>query len=373
MRTSRTTDTGGSNISAFAARTIAPIREKRDRLLRRIAFGLEATDRLLLHREVRDLRTNGPVDPADCTLLAVIAHWRDPSAVFDPAGSAPLFACLRGLLDLPVAGLEIVIATNDDAAVAGAITTHLGPLVEQEVVIQRAPWSEPNDGRRVVTVERWAPRWPYRHGFYLTWHHKDVFRRALRTDGFTHLLYLEDDIAFTEANLRYWLTARQQLAERGMLPGFVRFERRGEARLLVDQTRSGQHEDAGPPITVEGWGEVAVRNSRRPYQACSLLDRELAREHLRSSPMRSPLRSNVSTWNVRERAAAGEVFGPTVAPMQAILRPSAARPPTRHAVLTTRDGATAGTPVEGALVEHLRAVYSMDPSSRHGKVLVEQF
>lgn len=352
---------------------IAPILQRRDRLLRRIAFGLEAADRLLLRREVHDLRTGDPAAPEDCTLLAVIAHWRDPGVAPDPAGSEPFLACLRGLLGLSVGGLEIVVMTNDDAATAGAITTHLVSLAEQDVVVRRARWSGPSGGRRVVTVERWDPRWPYRHGFYLTWHHKDVFRRALRAGGFTHLLYLEDDIAFIDANLRYWLAARSQLAERGMLPGFVRFERRGEERLLVDQTRSGQHEDAGPPIIVEGWGEVAVRNSRRPYQACSLLDRALAHEHLRSSPMRSPLRSNVSTWNLRERAAAGEVFGPTAAPMRALLSPSTTRPPTRHAVLTAREGATAGTPIEGALVEHLRAVYSLDPSSRHGEVPVEQF
>ena len=50
------------------------------------------------------------------------------------------------------------------------------------------------------------------------------------------------------------------------------------------------------PVTVPGLGEVQVRVSGRPYQAFLMLDAALAREHLRSSPMRSPLRSAVSDW-----------------------------------------------------------------------------
>lgn len=350
--------------------------------VRRVAFALELLDRpVLWAHELRRARPPAAGTMADCSLLVVVAHWRSEGPVTAHRADAaedPLLECLRGLIGMPVRHLEIVVLTNDDLGtmqqIAGAVESTQG------LVLDRGRWSGPNDARMRITVERWRPRRPFRTGFHLTWRHKNVFRRALRHGRFTHLAYLEDDIALTSANLAYWLAARPLLAEHGLLPGFVRFERTDERRVLVDQTRSGQHEASGVTVRTDAFDgtglvqDFEVRVPTRPYQACYVADAELARTHLRSSAMRSPLRSNVVRWDLRERAAAGTVFGPTAHPFRGLLKPSAvpARPPARHAVPVAGNGG-GHRPAEGALIEHLRPVYSRDAASLHGKIAVEQF
>lgn len=326
---------------------------------RSLAFALEAFDGLLGRGDEAAVRAaEGPHVAPECDLLAVVAHWRG-SDTPGPATDGPFLACLRALIDLPVRTLEIVVVTDRPA--------DTGSLIDGR--LDRSGVSAS------LSIDPWHPGPRRRHGFTLTWQHKQVFRRALAgsgpAGGPTHLLYLEDDIAFTSRNLEYWLAARAPLAAHGLLPGLVRFERAGARRLLVDQTRPGQHREAVAGLEVPGLGSVAARHSLRPYQACYLYDRRLAEEHLRSSSMRTPLRAEVSGWDLRERAAAGATFGRTASPLRAVLRPDRHRPPSRHAVLVGRDGP--GGPVEGALIEHLRPVYSRDPSSRHGKVPVTEF
>lgn len=63
----------------------------------------------------------------------------------------------------------------------------------------------------------------------------------VRDPGMTHLLCVEDDIAFGSANLEHWLQWRSPLAEHDLVPGLVRFERIGTGpRLLSDVTRAGE-------------------------------------------------------------------------------------------------------------------------------------
>lgn len=340
----------------YIARLVAWARKSaRDQMGRRLAFFLEMIGSSRGHEvESAVISAEGPERPEDCELLVAVAHWRGSSAPA-PESDEPAVACLRALLELPVRRLEIVLVTDD---VPGT----------QELVGRLG-----ETGDATIRIERWRPNGWRRHGYHLPWHHKVVFRRALRDERLTHLLYLEDDIAFTAANLTYWLAARAALAPRGLLPGLVRFERLGGRRVLVDQTRSGQHEEAGSKVSIDGIGTVSVRRSLRPYRACALLDRRLAVAHLRASPFRSPLRSLVVRWDLRERAAAGETFGPTDRPLRGVLRPSAVRPPIRDAVLLDGRGDTANGLIDGSLIEHLRPTYSRDPSSWLGKVAVEDF
>ena len=339
-------------------------------LIRRVAFGLEALDRLrrppfddVPAPEGRTVRTE------DCQLLAVVAHWRG-SGDHDPA---PFHTCLAGLLGTGTERLEIVVVTDRDADVLAELAALRAAGDLRDVELRQGPWEQPATTPRSITVHRWRPRWPYRHGFYLTWEHKRIFQRAHRTGAFTHLLALEDDIGFTAENLAYWLVARAPLAERGLITGFVRFEQRDGRAVLSDQSRTGQHVDAGVAVELPDDALRPARVSMRPYQALMLLDRPLAERHLTSSSTRSPLRSAVLTWGVRERASAGETFRPTARPLVGVLRPaSVPRPVSRHAVLV--NGATAATrPVAGALVEHLRPLTSVGEGSRVATVPVDEY
>ena len=375
-------DRRGGHGTAWSARTaLASARtgvrsSLRDQVVRRLAFLLELVERPMRGRAGEAvLRSSGALPIEDCTLLTVVAHWRGPSQRPAAPADEPLLACLDELLALPVRRHEIVVVSDEPEGALDLVRGHLTD--DTDVRIGR--WTALSSSVRSIRIEPWVARWPRRHGFYLTWHHKAVFRRALADGDFTHLLYLEDDIRFTTENLRYWLGTRAALAEHGLLPGFVRYERFAGERYLVDQTRSGQHAPLaassrlGLP-TVDGVADgVEVRRSLRPYQAGYLLDRDLAEHHLRRSALRSPLRSNVARWDLRERAAAGETFGSTQDLWRALLRPRDARPEIRTAVLVPRGPGATGAPVEGALIEHLRPVYSRDPGSRHGKVPVERF
>jgi hypothetical protein len=341
----------------------------REHLIRRAAFALESFDRLVRRSDALSaVPAVAPIRADACELLAVVAHWRTA-----PGLDEAFTACLRGLLELPVRRLEVVVLTNDAAGTHRSLEGLFG--AQGGVEIHRSTWRSPSSARITITVERWVPVRPFRTGFHLTWRHKHVLRRAVRADAFTHFLYLEDDMGFSAANLEMWLAARTILAPHGLLPGFVRFERTGQDRVLVDQTRSGQHGATDVHGVLDAFGPVVARIPTRPYQACYLADRPLLEQHLRESPLRSPLRSNVVRWDLRERAAAGTVFAPTPQPFRAFLRPTRApaRPPVRHAVLVSGDPAHRGALVEGGLIEHLRPTYSRDPSSRHGSIPVEEF
>jgi hypothetical protein len=272
---------------------------------------------------------------------------------------------------MTVRRLEVVVVTNDEVATLAAL---LNWRHSADVELLRGAWLRPSVASRSIRVERWHAGWPRRHGFFLTWHHKKVFRRALRDGDFTHFLYLEDDIRIAAENLDYWLAARQSLATSGSLPGFLRYERVTNRRILVEQTATGQHDPRGSQVIVDGLGTLAARVPRNPYQACYLADRELAEQHLRSSPLRGPLRSKVIRWGVRERAAAGPIFGPLPDLLRLIVRPwKTEQRPVRNVVLVHEFPSGGTVPVCGALIEHVRPVYSRDPASPFGKIPVEEF
>jgi len=335
-------------------------------------FLLELIDRSILgRRDHPAARPYGPYSQEDCDLLAVIAHWRvspHRDAVGDPE---PLLLCLEGLLTMTVRRLEIVVVTNDEV---GALAVIHEWRHRTDIELLHGAWRRPNASTRSVRVEGWRGRWPRRHGFFLTWHHKKISRRALNVGNFTHLLYLEDDIRMTRENLSYWLVARQSLAASGSLPGFLPYERVGDSRVLVEQTAAGQHYSRGSQLVVDGLGPVSARVPHNPYQACYLADRNLTEQHLRSSPLRSPLRSRVIRWGVRERAAAGPIFGPLPGLLRSIVRPWKAHArPIRSVVLVQNSPSGGAVPVHGALIEHVRPTYSRNPDSPFGKVPVEEF
>jgi hypothetical protein len=173
--------------------------------------------------------------------------------------------------------------------------------------VRVAPVAAASGARREVLVAGWRPRLPRRHGFYLTWAHVPLLRAAAESGRYSHLVYLEDDMRFTDAHLDYWLRYRAPLAEHGLLPGFARFEWRDGERYLVDALHPLDPAARRRTVQVDG-EDVRFVNLENPYQALYILDRGLAAAHFRFSRGRSPLRSSTSEWELRERAASGPVF-----------------------------------------------------------------
>lgn len=264
-------------------------------------------------------------------MLVAISHWRSDAQPQGAPGSSPaprhherlelLGECVKSVLELDVSRVLVAVITNQPhptAAELGALLESSSGGTPVSVLPDVASFGERQAGARGVVVIGWRGRLGRRHGYYLTWAHKSLFRRALRDPDLSHFLYLEDDERFTDESLSYWCRYRAPLARHGVLPGFVRYETNEGVRYLVDHGRPQKAERSADECVVlsepDGAGESAAQLRflalRSPYQGLYVLDRRLAIEHLSSSPARSPLLSRAVKWPtlVRERASIGPIL-----------------------------------------------------------------
>jgi hypothetical protein len=334
-----------------------------ERVATKVARSIEKVDRT---RAAAWRRTRGRAARRDDlgappeAVVAVVAHWRpDPGSGVETRMTL-LERCVTGLLELTARHVVAVVLTNEPEPTA----RELGERVRGAAAVRVAPAAAiaaaPSHGREILVVG-WRPSGlRRRHGFYLTWAHVPLLRRAATTGRFSHLVYLEDDMRFTDRHLRYWCSYRGPLAELGLLPGFVRFERRGDERYAVDALRpvdpTSRHR-----VIHAGGEPVRFVNMENPYQALYVLDRELAEFHFRFSRGRSPLRSRAGEWGVRERAASGPIFDQV--PKGFVSRNVV---PVRFR----------GDQVEldpSCLIEHMAPTYSSDsPSDWFGRLRVDE-
>ena len=156
---------------------------------------------------------------------------------------------------------------------------------------------------RQLVVETHVPTY-LGHPYLLTWSHFYTFRKLFESDeSITHFMYLEDDIFITPKNIEYWLKSRLDLQISGLIPSFLRYEKReGSADLYsTDATTNSSLAKIPTLKTSESYCYLNLPN---PYQGMYLLDRELMYEHLigpSSIPENTP-------WGIREKAAAGLTF-----------------------------------------------------------------
>jgi hypothetical protein len=271
-----------------------------------VAHALAAVDRRRAAAWRRDRQGAPPrFGERPDAVLAVAAHWRPDAAAAAATRMANLEQCVAGLLEL-ADGVVAVVLTNAPEATARDLSGRL-PGSPPVRVAPAAAIDDAPTGPRGVLVVGWRPGLRHRNGFYLTWGHVPLLRRAARTGRFSHLVYLEDDMRFTSEHLAYWMRYRRPLAELGLLPGFVRFELRDGERYLADALRPVDPALRRRAVRLSGETAHFV-NLENPYQALYVLDRELFEPHFRFSRGRTPLRSRVSEWEIRERAASGPIF-----------------------------------------------------------------
>ena len=325
--------------------------------LRRAARVVAALDRARWRSAVALHRSAEPDDPPTepIALCAVISHWRS-----DRPDGDDRFWCLRqvveSLLAMHLDRVVVVVLTNDVGDAHRDLTKLVSDHGPDDVIVRVAHTDDVIDrrGLREVVVVRWNPGLVRRHGYYLTWGHKQLLRKAARSGLFSHLAYLEDDMRLTDAHLDYWCRYRRSLARLGMLPGFVRVEERDGSRYVVDQVGPV---DPTRRFTAVVPGDLCDQFVQLPfpYQGMYLLDRPLWVDHFRFSPARSAFRSRALPGGVRERAAAGPIYD--------------APPPGFEArnVVPVRVGD--GASLEPAcLIDHVSGTYSRDPSEAWGTV-----
>lgn len=142
---------------------------------------------------------------------------------------------------------------------------------------------------------------------HLTWAHKKhipawIESAAAREDLF---VYIEDDILITDANFQYFLSALDEVKPKGLIPGFLRYEKAGGDEIrLVDQ------------IWPEYWERDRTRKIGgktyhaciNPYWAGYILDRDLAEEYVASDSADLRKSEKVHDWTVMARAAMGLTY-----------------------------------------------------------------
>jgi hypothetical protein len=170
------------------------------------------------------------------------------------------------------------------------------------------------------------------------------------------MIYLEDDIRFTDESLSYWCRYREPLFAYGLLPGYVRYERQEETDYVVDQgTRQDVTRAIRLRIADSSMADLLFVGLTSPYQGMFVLDRPLAMEHLRYSPARGPFRSeHLRAWRLRERAAMGPIFDDVPPGFEA------------RNVVPVRTSQTGRYQLDAScLIEHTSGTHTRHPKKKH--------
>ena len=210
-----------------------------------------------------------------------------------------LFQVIRGLSNLPVKRLDIVISTNtDDANRLDSIRNLCLPLLD------KSPW----DGNEIRSLSiKSFPR--LEDPWHLPWCHKQLISGQFLADSstYTHFIHIEDDLLLSLDNLLYFDHYSGVLRPHRLIPSFQRVEyNSGKNQLrLLDQLGVADFE-----ARAKTWhGEYAFVNPDYPHMAMFILDREMATEYVHSRSfdrIRSvELRPD---WGLCERASMGLCF-----------------------------------------------------------------
>jgi hypothetical protein len=210
-----------------------------------------------------------------------------------------LFQTIRGLSNLPVEKLQIVVTTNtEDVGSLENIRGLCSPLLDS------SPWG--GWGARNLAIESF-PR--LEDPWHLPWCHKHLIPDQFLADGstYTHFIHLEDDLLLTLDNLLYFDHYLKLLYPHGLIPAFQRVEynsKKHQLRLL-DQLGVSNFDVRG-----KVWdGDFAFVNPDFPHMAMFILDKALALEYVASRSFdriqSTELRPN---WGLCERASMGLCF-----------------------------------------------------------------
>ena len=139
----------------------------------------------------------------------------------------------------------------------------------------------------------------------LTWEHKKFIEPWLQgaSPGEDFFMYIEDDIEVTNKNLVYFIRTNRLLKKHNLIPGFLRYEMKGDQMRLVDITQP-EYWERERSVRIDGRTYHACIN---PYWAGFILDRDLAKEYVASRSY-NLADSEFVPWNVQERAAMGLTY-----------------------------------------------------------------
>jgi hypothetical protein len=244
--------------------------------------------------------------------ITTIGHWFTPDRTQWLVPTIEMLRRQRG-------EMSIALITNDpDAAIEG-----LGPIGADIARFDSASAAAAHllAHPGVTVALRWTKTRRRTHPKEMSFGHKPLMRslmweHACFAHGASHLLHIEDDLALADGALDYWVQARPVLDPYGLLPGFSRWEGRGDDRRIADQQRTtylARIPVLEAPLRADSDRTVLWANLPNPHQAFFILDERLARRNLSTSRYLSPARSvsGPKSWardlGVIERSAVGPI------------------------------------------------------------------
>ena len=119
---------------------------------------------------------------------------------------------------------------------------------------------------------------------FLPWHSLSVMRSKIKDSSYSHFMYLEDDIIVSSKNISYWIYFRKVLKNINLIPNFIRCEAYEGKLFSVDNPKK-IIKNKNPIIFTES-KKFGFINSKYPYSAMYLMDRELLKNFLKSKATR---------------------------------------------------------------------------------------
>ena len=275
-----------------------------------------------------------PVRPNDARILvAITVH-------FNAARLEYLAEVMRSLNEFPVAAMHVVLVTNT--------------VQDDELGLLRRLCSETLSGKTAsIRCYEYLG-----HPHYLTWRHREIIVSEFANEndsGYTHFMYLEDDIRVSFANFSYFVEYREVLRHAGLLPSFLRVEYNRTLNGFVNSDNKAPVDLSRQPHIDHG--DVILANIPFPYIACYILDTALVAEFLRTRSFKRESSRAVTEWEVRERAAMGLCHENVPQPFQC-----------RYVVPVSRK---TGMALGCAWISHLPNNYANDPASGFGKMRMD--
>jgi len=188
--------------------------------------------------------------------------------------------------------------------------------------------------------------------FLLQWEHKKYLPEFLESD-FTHFIYSDGDIAINERVFKYWLETRNFLNEHNYnryIPGTFRIEYLDGHDYASDLTYRTDINSL-PIIEVGGkWFFMP----QEPFQGISIMDKELAFEHMNSKYFTPTMDDSIYKFGFGETCISGYILHNV---------PKDVPQGYEHRILIPLENH------QDCWVYHLPSNYASNPNSEHGKIL----
>ncbi len=166
---------------------------------------------------------------------------------------------------------------------------------------------------------------PGYENWYLTWAHKTDLALEVLNRRADYYIYQENDMVLTFDNFKYWLTWSSRLAQRGLEPGFIRYEAYDTLKVPFDNHYVYSY--SLTRTTPNVWGSVGFTVPKvlvidhdidlfvqlaNPYYGAMILNQKDAEKYIRSAsydPNDSFSRVGLKrNWPIADRSSMGLAF-----------------------------------------------------------------